>query len=954
VSKDTPIPKSPQKSTPISDAQVTDRTPIAASPIEQTYQTAHRTPHQLQAYQILQLQRTVGNRATARFLNSVFGATVAPRPTLPQNNIIQRIEPEEYEQLLIEDQSQDRTTHQDCKPLLRTLKNVALKKEGEDQNPLIMAAANDAEEVIAILEKFTIEASAWSLNFEEMQAAIRQARQPKKNAETLAKIKNEVQDTFKNYLNIMNNLESIGIDSGEQRGKLVLLYGLKGIDTLIHKYKPGEEKPLTQEHPFITFARRTTLGTLPHIELDHLNVTTTPPSYKQVPPSQVVLESGKRTQERDDHPMDPNEYIHRHFSEATMHFLLVHQDVDIFVMDGSVSDVLAVAKMEGFTSLNRLADNPDTDFAKYTAYNSKTGKMCLMVLAASGESYRREILAHFTHYKDPLGKNRSIHPKRVILLSLNDGKSESNKNEESSSRTELEFEQALTTLGLPPIAILVLGKVDEFRSALEENSPPVSPLRLIRMVTPPLFGILYDINKQLVLSLRIEPGLYADRAGAFIRVLSKHSGRPPHLIFTGTSGAVNPALQLNDLVAPVSFAQVDELKTEFIPIENEAANLFRGYEKSFRKEENKEEQMEPIETSNVNTPIKESKKTATASTSMESTSGSETHANLVYGNDIRHGAVDSILFEDAGWKENYEKTLTVVEQEVAGILHAYGADVHNIRKFIFFSVSDVLGKDSFAGEGSRQMKQQRVKQNVLMMDALKQILQSNDLKDTGNKDEVPLGLLQLKIQGNNLTTYASMLEKGTNEIAKLTQNKQKQEETLKKLQLPSKKSTPKSQTLTKETSTEQPSTSIPTPESKIQDSINNLEQTIIQLRRRRDLATKVRTLLQLRNNLLPQIEKLLQVAHILHPKQAQVLELQIYDEIINTFWNQDEPLEKGESNKNVNINSKMEKEKEEEEPSALKEEKVMLTVLNRIVPLLQSYGILAASLLQSELSKSHK
>ena len=70
----------------------------------------------------------------------------------------------------------------------------------------------------------------------------------------------------------------------------------------------------------------------------------------------------------------------------------------------------------------------------------------------------------------------------------------------------------------------------------------IEPLRAIN--EPNLFGYVYEMNGRTVLSVKVEPQLYADRAGEFVSAVLGQSRKPRSLFFTGTAGSLRRDIQV--------------------------------------------------------------------------------------------------------------------------------------------------------------------------------------------------------------------------------------------------------------------------------------------------------------------------------------------------------------------------------------------------------------------------
>ncbi len=603
--------------------------------------------------------------------------------------------------------------------------------------------------------------------------------------------------------------------------------------------------------PFPEFARLHALESVPAVDLRRLEVTPRPPSYERVPPSRDVLDSAARTA-KEGAPMPPNGYIERHFSRTTMEFLLAHADVGIHVLEGTVNDLLAHARGAGFTHLHRLEDNPQTDFIKYTARDVQDGRTCVLVLAPSGDSYRKELLAHFTHYQD--AERRTIDPGRVQLLRLH------------PQQAEHEFEQTLAELALPAIDVLVLGKVDDFGSQLKDRG--INPLRVVRGTNPPVYGKVFAVNGKVVLSLAIEPGLYAGRAGAFLRVLlARHKAQA--MIFAGTAGGLDPSLQVQDIVAPTLFTQVDQLDPSLVIDDqpNHAVDVLAEVERVPARHPR-------------DVPAKERK------------------AEAFFGAGVTHGAVDSILLEDLPWFATHRRGLTVVEQEVTGLLAAARDAKAKLNSYVFLTVSDVLGRDTFDQAETHQAAPAKHRMGGLMMRALE--------RELGRIDAVPetgfdVGALKLELSTEIPRERLKRMGARLNEIGG---------------GLPKLEKTEHGMTTAQEQN----------PDVERGKKLAAVSQQILDMRREKtDLEAAIARLelvLEARDVLLRQLGPLLQRLAQLHPKQAVALEANLKDAMVDSAFKQ--PTDP------------------DQRPAAL--DAILLDLVNLLLPLLQRHGQLVSQL----------
>ena len=384
-----------------------------------------------------------------------------------------------------------------------------------------------------------------------------------------------------------------------------------------------------------------------------------------------VLEAAKRAGKAGS-TIEPNPYVERHFTAELMTFLVKNPGVTIEVYEGRTGEALGHMAKRGFTEIRELSDNPVTDFRKFTVRNAKTGNVALVVVGFPGRAYEREIAAHFVYYNldKPVGER--IDPARVHHHRVDE-----------ADAAKSDFTATLERLKLDPDVVL-MGNVEQIKAKLAERG--IQPASEI--AAPSLYGVLYTINGKGVLSLKVEPYLYADRAGSFVSAIQSRSTKQRAIIFTGTAGALDQSMQIGDLVAPGSFAQTDALTRTPVA---DASNLATGILND-----------------------------------LASARGAE---GVYSGEKISHGAVDTILFEDKDWFKAHEK-MSIVEQEVAGIATAVAASSKLTRLYAFFRISDVLGKQDFShNETERPPERTKFDQGDIAVSALEKEL--GELKPSG-------------------------------------------------------------------------------------------------------------------------------------------------------------------------------------------------------------------------------
>ncbi len=363
-------------------------------------------------------------------------------------------------------------------------------------------------------------------------------------------------------------------------------------------------------------------------------------------------------------------YIERHIGRDTLELLAVNPQIRIRIY--AMDEAAAVRDLHeaGFTRVVRNQGNKLTDFAKFTALNPKTGEMAFVVVGPSGRAYPREIAAHFLYHGLGRMGTRLIEPSRIEIYA--------HPNPNIVPREE--FMRVLKAENLDP-DVVVIGNVEQLQRLLggshEGLGPPLKPSKTVR--TPVLFGQVYEINGRQVLSVKIEPHLYADRAGEFIRALNELSTKKRGVVFTGTAGAMEAGVSINDIAAPGVFSRADGLVSRaLLSGENLAIDFIRR-----------------------NHP-----------------GASGVHADR--GLEVRN--VDSILFEGPEWLKAHPNGL--VEQESAGVAEAAregGADF-----YAFFRISDKPGTEAHFNENEVNRPQSRapVYQGDLLIGILRERLSS--------------------------------------------------------------------------------------------------------------------------------------------------------------------------------------------------------------------------------------
>ena len=388
------------------------------------------------------------------------------------------------------------------------------------------------------------------------------------------------------------------------------------------------------------------------------------------------------------HTLPVNKYVERHLTPVTMKFLASHPSMYIEIYEGQVSQAFSHLVGAGYTEVLPFSDNPSTDFRKFTARNPLTGQAVFVVVGLSGIAYQKEIAAHFLYYTPAINPLRIIHQR----LALDDAPC-------------VEFERTLESLKFLP-DIIQMGNVDQVERLLGEKG--IKPLETLS--APNLFGKVYLIGERIMFSLKVEPQLYGDRAGAFLRAVQKLKTDKIHVIFTGTAGGLAEGLEVGDLLAPELFHQSDTMESE--PVEG-VTNLASPF---FSKHYG----------------------------------GGK---GMFSGGKVVHGAVDSILMEDKIWFGCYQQVLTIVEQETAHLAKAARLCAERTDLYVFFKISDLLGSahDFTANETDRPEYRTPVIQGNVVMDILKQI--HEEPKKKGKEDKSPQQELATLKQSKELLLF---------------------------------------------------------------------------------------------------------------------------------------------------------------------------------------------------------
>ncbi len=227
----------------------------------------------------------------------------------------------------------------------------------------------------------------------------------------------------------------------------------------------------------------------------------------------------------------------------------------------------------------------------------------------------------------------------------------------SSLAPEIAMANVLTEAAVRPNAIVVGNTIAAAKEIQEMGGREVKTI-----MTEDLSGTVFQINGKTVLLASIEPRLFGDRAAALINGAVRSGAEHPVIIFSGTAGSLSPALQINELVVPTEFGLVNGLSTQKVDFFHNSA----------------------VDVINSNEP------------------------GMHVGRTIRHGSVDSILYEDQVWFDRHSRrgadSIDVVEQELYDL--AVEANRQGSRLYAVLKISDELysGLDFSATEANRRGK----------------------------------------------------------------------------------------------------------------------------------------------------------------------------------------------------------------------------------------------------------
>lgn len=259
---------------------------------------------------------------------------------------------------------------------------------------------------------------------------------------------------------------------------------------------------------------------------------------------QSVLSHRSRWSEKKLHTLQVNKYIERHLSQRLMKFLSKNPDIKIDILQSDPLGIRTYLNSQGYDQTDVLPANGLTDFDVVIGLNTSTGELKLALGVLEGESYLREAAANLTYYyfKEPGAGAFAISPQRISVL--------------RSHKTAREiFKNILTKNAIDP-DVVILAYATNFEEGLAASG--ISPKS--RFSDRQLSGRTYTIQGRSILSVNIEPELYGDRAGDFIRALHDVSPRRRAVIVIGSAGSLLASIRVNDFVIPENFAMRDGIE----------------------------------------------------------------------------------------------------------------------------------------------------------------------------------------------------------------------------------------------------------------------------------------------------------------------------------------------------------------------------------------------------------
>jgi hypothetical protein len=340
------------------------------------------------------------------------------------------------------------------------------------------------------------------------------------------------------------------------------------------------------------------------------------------------------------HTLDRNAYIERHFSQLTMNHLALDKNIKIDVIASTIEEAFAHLKSEQFDQIEILPQRLRTDFLLILAFNSETGEIRLVVNILNGIAYKQEVVAQLLYYtpKEPF-----VHPiesYRIRILS-------------NQVRPKDIFTRLLKKQDLNP-DIVFFGYKTNFSKIAQDFGA-------IHVKSGEVRDLVYSVHLakgQHVMSVNIEPQLFADRAGELVEAIQSLSKKKRTFVMVGTAGSLSPTIPFNSYVAPSHVRFIEGEKVNNIDYANGARALSSLFPDSLRK---------------------------------------------MFFTDPNIGqiSVNSILFEDMRWARTYSEKFnpgrgdSLVEQEGYGIIKA--AQRRNDHLLMVYRISDLpLANESFA------------------------------------------------------------------------------------------------------------------------------------------------------------------------------------------------------------------------------------------------------------------
>ncbi|MBX2796845.1 MAG: hypothetical protein KTR31_04225 [Myxococcales bacterium] len=396
-------------------------------------------------------------------------------------------------------------------------------------------------------------------------------------------------------------------------------------------------------------------------------------------------------------------YVGRHLSDIVLDAVVsVDSEWRSLIYSSSDAAMNSDLAARGIRSVVELTTNETTDFRRFLAIG-EDGTPYLVFKGLSGRAYPREMVSHLLHASQD-GAALSRLRQRVEILMEPDYTPAQTM---APFFADVQRQAAKKWSDLPHPTepdVLVIGNPGEFGGNVAggrfaDMDVDAASRPVIRGQTDSIQWTGYLINGKLVVVCGIEPGLYADRAGAFLHMLNTHRSDADEpsipVVFVGTAGALDRSLQPGDLVTPsvIGDANAATLR-EVGGVENQAIAVLQRL----------------LTARGTGTSIED---------------------GVLLGG--RHGAVDSILQETPDWLRSYTNQLDVVEQEAADV--AREAARSNNPLFVILRVSDVVGSEDpdqrFEGEARNRGKARpEVTQGDVVIEAVRGLLALSPTRPT--------------------------------------------------------------------------------------------------------------------------------------------------------------------------------------------------------------------------------